>query len=142
MTDMPNHHERADPDIADPPWCVYAWMSNMDSKYIHPEDLSVMREVEGGARLWKCVGVDEIYITLECPLATVRVTPEPHLLMPVAAPEFDYGEEVLFQTNGRLQVGVVTSITWHRKQSEPLYLLSVNGKPKKKRYWARDLRHA
>ena len=60
------------------------------------------------------------------------------LLKSTEGPKFKIGETVILINKN--EKAVVVSIGWHYKLAEAIYTVSINGKVKRTRYFAKDLK--
>jgi len=63
---------------------------------------------------------------------------ESKYIKPIATPKFVWGDKVS-PANHPEWIGEVVSMGYHFKNKEMMYILSINGKMKSKRYFAGDL---
>jgi len=102
---------------------------------IHPDDLDKIREFRIHGKLVSLEKIAGNYSVINCDGERFRVSLERFQSLP--APRYLYGQEVT--AGEKLIRGIVRQIGWHHKRGEHTYYISVEGKPKKTRYFECDL---
>ena len=123
------------PTIAE--WGLYPWFEEHGRDLIHPDDFEDFRRLASNAKVFQCTACEREFVSLRYGERHFRV--KPTLFKPVPKPLFDFGKRVTFKNGSNLVTGVVSDILWHYKETKHYFLVSVDGKPLKKRYWAEEL---
>jgi hypothetical protein len=124
------------PSNEHPRWGLYPWFPEHGEEYVHPEDVNAFRLLFPYGKAFAVLAEEDSYVVLQYGNARFRVKPD--LLKPISAPANSFGEKVRVVSHGEDVTGTVSDIQWHFERAEPYYLLMINGKRSKKRYWKVD----
>ncbi len=114
---------------------MFPWMKGKSNvNLIHPEDIE---NITTNIGLVKCTGIKCEYLELKTKNFCFRGLKEGVKLF-LPSPKFNYDELVIILKNEKK--GIINRISWHYKNSEFLYYLTIGGKNKSKRYKEEDLR--
>jgi|SRR5260370_28531122 len=118
-------------------WGLYPWFEEHGRELIHPNDLDSFRRLISNVKVFQCTACEGDYVTLRYGEEQFRV--KPTLFKPVPKPSFGFGKDVSFRKGSSLAAGKISDILWHFKERKHYFLVSVDGKPLKKRYWPEEL---
>ena len=116
-------------------WVVCQYFSEDRYDEVCPDDLEKFLQLFPYQKAFQCVGEDDKFIYLKQENNVYRV--KDSLVKAIEEPKFKIGETVMLSDKN--EEAIVVSIGWHYKFAEPIYIVKVNGKIKRKRYFTGDL---
>ncbi|RKI98472.1 hypothetical protein D7X87_26760 [bacterium D16-54] len=117
-------------------WVICQYFSEERYNEICPDDLEKFLQLFPHQKLFQCIGRDNDFMYLKKDKDIYRV--KESLLKTTEEPKFKIGETVILINKN--EKAVVVSIGWHYKLAEAIYTVSINGKVKRTRYFAKDLK--
>lgn len=116
-------------------WVICQYFSEDRYNEIYSDDLEKFLQLFPYQKVFQCIGRDKEFMYLRQNDDVYRV--KESLLKLIEEPKYKIEETVtLINKNEK---AIVVSISWHYKSAEPIYIVKVNGKVKKTRYFAKDL---
>ena len=119
-----------------------------EDEYLKIDELILVHNLDRGLvknnstrTLFRCTGVfDDLFLILKSKTFCIRVKVEAvSRVLPYS--KFDYDDQVK-ELNKPELVGKIDLIIWHEKNFEYKYCISINGKPKSRRYSPNELEQA
>ena len=107
---------------------------------IHPNDIELANNLDLLQRVFVTLGMDNDYQKIGFGKYVLRINPI--ALKPVKGDGFLVGDQVKVLSRNGINTprrGEIIDMVWHFKEEKIIYLLSENGKPLSKRYFAIDL---
>ena len=112
-------------------WIDYPWYKGESPEYLVDE--SVLNSIyDRGLPFAKCIGIIDDYLILKTKTETfsVRYWDKMKIMSPS---KFMWGDKVREVERPEVQ-GEIDNIIWHDKDAEYKYFITINGKPKSRRY--------
>jgi hypothetical protein len=108
-------------------------------KYLHPQTEKIVNSLHLSDFVFQCIGKNGNFLMLKSSEVELVVKSEVFRIMP-QEPKFKPLEIVKFyNSKNLLEFGMIKNINWHNKENKHIYFLEVNGKLKRRRYFAEDL---
>lgn len=117
-------------------WGLYPWFKESGRELIHPNDICDFEKLQPYGLVFENIAFSDLYLTLRYRNDTFRVKPDLYEI--VSIPKFRFGDIVRTKDNYN-QKCIIEHILWHYKRGCEMYILSVLGELKSKRYFFDDL---
>jgi len=116
-------------------WGLYPWFEEHGIHHVHPDDLEAFRNLMPYGKVFSCEAANQ-FLLLRYRDKLYRVIPK--LFKPIEVPAYNFNDRVIVVADG--EEAIIDEITWHHERGEPMFFLMKDGKRRKKRYWANELR--
>jgi len=131
------------PDLkTDPKYGYYPWWPEDGDDWVHPEDVSLARDMIPGPRVFRRDGQRGEYVVLH--YGDLRLRVKRTLWQEAPYEGFEIGDWVEVLSRGQLnapRTGVIREMHWDGRSHSMRYFIEENGAPIPKPYSAQDLRH-